>query len=89
MDRYGLARDSWIICRSYRDLWRIFRCSVGNLAMAGDVMIGFLHGLKTGELKPLQLEQVTDILARFDSKEGEMQTARHRSSASFCSDKEY
>lgn len=32
----------------------------------GDVMIGFLHGLKTGELQPLQLEQVNDMLARFD-----------------------
>jgi hypothetical protein len=32
----------------------------------GDVMVGFLHGLKTGELKPLQLEQVNDMLARFD-----------------------
>jgi hypothetical protein len=32
----------------------------------GDVMIGFLHGLKTGELNPLQLEQVNDMLARFD-----------------------
>ena len=29
-------------------------------------MIGFLHGLKTGELQPLQLEQVNDMLARFD-----------------------
>ena len=32
----------------------------------GDVMIGFLHGLKTGELQPLQLDQVNDMLARFD-----------------------
>jgi hypothetical protein len=32
----------------------------------GAVMIGFLHGLKTGELNPLQLEQVNDLLARFD-----------------------
>ena len=32
----------------------------------GDVMIGFLHGLKAGELNPLQLEQVNDMLARFD-----------------------
>jgi hypothetical protein len=32
----------------------------------GDVMIGFLHGLKTGELNPLQSEQVNDMLARFD-----------------------
>lgn len=32
----------------------------------GDVMIGFLHGLKTGELQLLQLDQVNDMLARFD-----------------------
>jgi hypothetical protein len=32
----------------------------------GDVVIGFLHGLKTGDLNPLQLEQVNDMLARFD-----------------------
>jgi hypothetical protein len=32
----------------------------------GDVVIGFLHGLKTGELNQLQLEQVNDMLARFD-----------------------
>jgi hypothetical protein len=32
----------------------------------GDVMIGFLHRLKTGELQPLQSEQVNDMLARFD-----------------------
>jgi hypothetical protein len=32
----------------------------------GDVMVGFLHGLKTGELQPLQLEQVNDMLTRFD-----------------------
>ena len=32
----------------------------------GDVMIGFLHGLKTGELTPLQKAQVDDMLARFD-----------------------
>jgi hypothetical protein len=28
--------------------------------------VGFLHGLKTGELNPLQLEQVNDMLARFN-----------------------
>ena len=32
----------------------------------GDVMIGFLHGLKTGELTPLQKAQVDDMLGRFD-----------------------
>jgi hypothetical protein len=32
----------------------------------GDVMIGFLHGLKTSELTPLQKAQVDDMLARFD-----------------------
>ena len=32
----------------------------------GDVKLGFLHGLKAGELNPLQLEQVNDMLARFD-----------------------
>jgi hypothetical protein len=32
----------------------------------GDVMIGFLHGLKTGELTPLQLKEIDAMLARFD-----------------------
>jgi hypothetical protein len=29
-------------------------------------MVGFLHGLKTGELKPLQLKEIDAMLARFD-----------------------
>jgi hypothetical protein len=29
-------------------------------------MIGFLHGLKTGELQPLQLKEIDAMLARFD-----------------------
>jgi hypothetical protein len=32
----------------------------------GDVMIGFLHGLKTGELQTLQLKEIDGLLARFD-----------------------
>jgi hypothetical protein len=32
----------------------------------GDVMDGFLHGLKTGELQPLQLKEIDAMLARFD-----------------------
>jgi hypothetical protein len=30
----------------------------------GDVMLGFLHGLKTGKLDNLQLQEVNDMLAR-------------------------
>jgi hypothetical protein len=32
----------------------------------GDVVIGFLHGLKTAELQPLQLKEIDAMLARFD-----------------------
>jgi hypothetical protein len=32
----------------------------------GDVTVGFLYGLKAGKRNPLQLEQVNDMLARFD-----------------------
>jgi hypothetical protein len=32
----------------------------------GDVMLGFLHGLKTGELQLLQLKEIDAMLARFD-----------------------
>jgi hypothetical protein len=32
----------------------------------GDVVIGFLHGLKTGELTPLQSKEIDAMLARFD-----------------------
>jgi hypothetical protein len=32
---YGLARNSWIICRSHWNIRRHLRCGVGNLAMAG------------------------------------------------------
>jgi hypothetical protein len=44
---------------------------VGNLATAGyerkgDVIVAFLHGLKTGELKPLQLKETDAMLAQFD-----------------------
>ena len=45
-------------------------------------MIGFLHGLKTGELQPLQLEQVNDMLARFDPPKNAKCGAKKNTAAS-------